>query len=163
MFSAGGVDTAAVPAGLQLATIGRRVGGLLLDQAIIVVPVVLGAVVAGVRPGDSISDDALLGINLALTAVSIGYHTVLIGLWGRTVGKLAAGTRVVRRVDGGRVGWASAAIRALVPVAFSAVPQLGVVLGIVVYAFALFGPLRQGLHDRAAGTLVVLNAPVPAR
>ena len=30
-------------------------------------------------------------------------------------------------------------------------------LGVFVYSLALWNPLRQGLHDQAAGTLVVRN------
>jgi uncharacterized RDD family membrane protein YckC len=88
----------------------------------------------------------------------------MVAMLGRTVGKLATGTRVVRQTDGGSVGWWAALQRAMVPVVFSAVPQAGPVLGIMVYAMALLGPLRQGLHDRAAGTLVVLHGAriVPA-
>ena len=150
------VDAPTVPAGLTLAPLVRRVLGLLLDQLIIVVPVVIVAVGFGLRVGDEISDDALFWITFAATAVAFVYHTTMVGLLGRTVGKLATGTRVVRADGGEAVGWTAATMRALVPLVFGAVPQVGMVLGFVVYALASFSPLRQGLHDRAAGTLVVL-------
>lgn len=154
---------ATVPAGLVLASIGRRALGTILDQFLVFLPVAIVVVVQGYRLGDSVSDDMVLVLNIATAAVALCYDTVMIALLGRTVGKFATGTRVVRQVDGGEVGWFSAGQRALVPVVFSAVPDIGWALGAGVYAMAFLGPLRQGLHDRAAGTIVVLNgthAPV---
>lgn len=148
---------AAVPAGLALSSIRRRAVGAVIDQILVLLPVALGAVIYGYRPGDTVSDDALLVLNVSTSVVALIYESLMIGAIGRTVGKLATGTRVVRLADGGPVGWFSAVQRALVPVVFSAVPQAGWLLGAIVYAFAFLGPLRQGLHDRAAGTLVVLN------
>jgi uncharacterized RDD family membrane protein YckC len=46
-------------------------------------------------------------------------------------------------------------MRALVPLSLGAIPRIGVVLSMLVYSLALWNPLRQGLHDKAAGTLVV--------
>lgn len=158
-----GLD-AVVPAGFVLATIPRRALGALLDQLVVLVPVALGVVAWGYRPGDELGDDALLALNLATVAVAFVYETVLIARFGRTLGKVATGTRVVRAHDGTAVGWFAAAERAVVPLAFASVPEVGFALGAIVYSMALLGPLRQGLHDRAAGTLVVLNgSPAPAR
>jgi uncharacterized RDD family membrane protein YckC len=144
-----------VPEGLVLATIRRRAIGALLDQMLVVLPVALGALAWGFRPGDSVTDGTLFVLNISSAGVALVYATIMIGLFGRTVGKFATGTRVARRSDGGRVGWFAAAQRAVVPVAAGAVPQIGIVLVAMVYAAAYLGPLRQGIHDRAAGTLVV--------
>jgi uncharacterized RDD family membrane protein YckC len=151
-------QAATVPAGLVLAPIGRRALGAVIDQILVLLPVAAAAVIYGYRPGDTVTDNGLLVLNLATASVALIYESLMIGLLGRTVGKFATGTRVVNQTDGGRVGWFSAVQRALVPVVFSAVPTAGWLLGAIVYAFAFLGPLRQGLHDRAAGTLVVLNA-----
>jgi uncharacterized RDD family membrane protein YckC len=96
--------------------------------------------------------------NIGLTSVAFVYYVTMIALLGRTVGKLALGTRVVRLVDGGRPGWPEAVMRALVPLSLGAIPRVGVYLGVLVYSIALWNPLRQGLHDKAAGTLVVRNS-----
>ena len=151
-------ETAVVPAGLVLATIGRRAVGAIIDQAMVLVPVAIGAAVWGYRPGDEVTDTTLLVLNAASAGVAVLYETTLVALFGRTVGKVITRTRVVQRIDGGRVGWVPAAQRALVPAAAGSVPRVGLALGAAVYAVALLGPLRQGVHDRAAGTLVVLNA-----
>jgi uncharacterized RDD family membrane protein YckC len=49
-------------------------------------------------------------------------------------------------------------MRALVPLSLGAIPRVGVFLGVLVYSIAMWNPLRQGLHDKAAGTLVVRNS-----
>jgi uncharacterized RDD family membrane protein YckC len=154
---------ATVPAGLVLASIRRRLGGFAIDQVLSVIPVAIGVVAMGYRAGDELSDDALLVMNLSLAVSRVVYETLLVGFFGRTVGKIATRTRVVRQSDGGRVGWFAAGQRALVPVVFSGLPEVGVVYSALVYSVAFLGPLRQGLHDRAAGTLVVRDVPrVPA-
>ena len=159
MFSAGNeVAQPAVPAGLTLAPIIRRVGGLALDQVLIAFPVVLVVVALGFTPSDTVTSTSLLMFNIALTSVAFVYETLMIALTGRTVGKIALGTRVVRLVDGGRPGWYEAAMRALVPLSLGAIPRVGIVLSALVYSMAMWNPLRQGLHDKAAGTLVVRHA-----
>src|SRR4029077_411526 len=100
----------------------------------------------------------LLAFNIAVTAVALVYETVMIAVLGRTVGKIVLGTRVVRLVDGTRPDWYESGIRALVPLSLGAIPRIGVFLAVFVYSMALWNPLRQGLHDKAAGTLVVRNA-----
>ncbi len=148
-------DPTQVPANVTLASFPRRIGGLLIDEAVVLLPVVAVAVALGYRPGDRITDDALYAFSIGTSAVALAYETTMVGLLGRTIGKLATGTRVVHAGDGGRVGWGAAFMRSLVPVAFGAIPQVGAVLSLGVYALAFGNPRRQGLHDRAAGTLVV--------
>jgi uncharacterized RDD family membrane protein YckC len=156
MFPAGdNVAQPVVPAGLTLAPIGRRVGGLILDQVIVILPVVVVVLAVGFTPSDGVTSDSLLFFNVTVTSVAFVYETLMIALVGRTVGKIALGTRVVRLMDGGRPGWSEAAMRALVPLSLGAIPQVGVLLAVLVYSLALWNPLRQGLHDKAAGTLVV--------
>jgi uncharacterized RDD family membrane protein YckC len=148
------VGPPAVPAGLTLAPIIRRAGGLLLDQFIVALPVVLVVLSAGFTTSDTVTTRSLLLFDIALTSVALVYQTVMIATLGRTVGKIAFGTRVVR-TDGGPVGWSASSMRALVPLSLGAIPRIGVFLSVLVYSLALWNPLRQGLHDKAAGTLVV--------
>jgi uncharacterized RDD family membrane protein YckC len=159
MFPAGDeVAQPAVPAGLTLAPIGRRIGGLILDQIIVVLPVVVVVIALGFTPSDTVTSKSLLIVNIAVTSLAFVYETTMIALLGRTVGKITLGTRVVRLVDGGRPGWTEATMRALVPLSLGAIPRIGVLLVVLVYSLAMWNPLRQGLHDKAAGTLVVRNA-----
>ncbi len=156
MFPAGDeVAQPAVPAGLTLAPISRRVAGLIIDQLIVAFPVAIVALALGYTPTNTITSRSLLFFNIALTAVLFVYQTLMIGRLGRTVGKIALGTRVVRLTDGRRPDWSQSAMRSLVPLALEAIPRIGVFLWLMVYSVAMWNPLRQGLHDRAAGTLVV--------
>lgn len=157
MLPAGEHTARAVPAGLVLAPIGRRMAALLLDRLLVAMPVLVVLMASGFRPGDSLSSRSLLLLNLSVTVAALIYETVMVAMLGRTVGKIALGTRVVRLVDGGRPGWSEAAMRALVPLALGAIPTVGLLLTVMVYSLALWSPLRQGLHDKAAGTLVVRN------
>ncbi|MGZ4679482.1 MAG: RDD family protein, partial [Ilumatobacteraceae bacterium] len=103
MFPAGNeVAQTAVPAGLTLAPIGRRIAGLFLDQVIVALPAVIVIVAIGFTPSDTVTSRSLLLFNIALTSASFVYQTLMIGLVGRTVGKIALGTRVVRVIDGAR-------------------------------------------------------------
>jgi hypothetical protein len=47
-----------------------------------------------------------------------------------------------------------------VPVLAGAIPEIGVLLGARVYGVAFADPLRRGIHDRAAGSLVVRHGVV---
>jgi hypothetical protein len=68
----------------------------------------------------------------------------------------------VRSVAGGRLEWWQASIRALVPgVAWSAPGAVGSFLAVGVYLSASFDERRRGLHDRAAGSLVVQTPRPP--
>jgi uncharacterized RDD family membrane protein YckC len=159
MFPAGNeVAQPAIPAGLVLAPIIRRIGGLVIDQVLVALPVVIVVIALGYTPNDTVTSKSLLVFNIALTCVAFVYETLMIARVGRTVGKIALGTKVVRLVDGGRPDWSDAAMRALVPLSLGAIPRVGVFLGVFVYSLAMWNPLRQGLHDKAAGTLVVRNA-----
>jgi uncharacterized RDD family membrane protein YckC len=161
MFPAGDeVAQPAVPAGLTLAPIGRRMIGLILYQILVALPVVLVVIALGYTPSDSVTSRALLIFNVALIATAFVYETVMIAMLGRTVGKYATGIRVVRLIDGQRPTWSSSVMRSLVPLSLGAIPRIGVFLSVMCYAMALWNPLRQGLHDKAAGTLVVYNSTV---
>jgi uncharacterized RDD family membrane protein YckC len=142
-----------------LAPMSRRAVGALIDQVVVLIPITVVAVALGAT--HHLSKTTLVIANVALLAVAFVYETLMIATCGRTVGKFAMGTRVVSAVDGDRPGWSSAAQRSIVPLLCGTVPSVGLLLGVVVYGLALVHPRRQGLHDRAAGTLVV-SGPVGA-
>ena len=77
------------------------------------------------------------------------YHTLLIWQSGMTLGKYIAHIRVVRADDGGSVPFGSALVRALI----RTVGEMFVLY--LTFLPAFFSPLRQTLHDRLAGTVVV--------
>lgn len=144
-----------VPAGLHLASFGRRIVGLFLDQVITTVPVFAVFYLLGYAPKEAITHGRVLWFTVAITTVTVIYETVGIWRWGRTIGKLVAGTRVVSIVDGRGLDFTRSLQRSLVPTTLSAIPQIGPFLGVGVYVWAFLDPLRQGVHDKAAGSLVV--------
>ncbi|HEX2038796.1 MAG TPA: RDD family protein [Acidimicrobiales bacterium] len=95
------------------------------------------------------------------------YDIVGVALWGQTLGKLVVRTRVVLDATSEVPGWWPATVRWAVQAPFAVValvPSIDAV-GVVAIAGALYplvvyGPIlwdrqHQGLHDKAAGTVVV--------
>lgn len=148
-----------LPVAIRLAPIWRRMLAQVLDQLVVFVPVVIVAFVLGVRTADDLTARAF-ALNVAVVCTGFVYECTMIALWGRTIGKFALGTRAVRVDTAGGVLWSSSAIRALVPLAAGVIPGIGFALSIAVYATAMFDKRQQGWHDKAAGTIVVLNASV---
>jgi uncharacterized RDD family membrane protein YckC len=82
------------------------------------------------------------------------YRAVLVSRSGRTLGKWVLGLAVVDAADPRRNPSVAAAFRrALVPQGVGLLPIP--FTGMVPYLWILKDPRRQGLHDKAAGTLVV--------
>ena len=79
---------------------------------------------------------------------------------GQTVGKRVLHIKVVRITDGRPPDWTASIMRYLLPILPALVPLPGVwLLSPVVYLVAILNPLRQGWHDRAAGTVVIKTEP----
>ena len=106
----------------------------------------------------------------ALSALSYALCVVLLqvlptAIWGRTIGQLGAGVRVVRVDNGGRPGWLRATVRSVV---FQSVPLVGLIYFVtwgthVRIGFGRGVPARLA-WDHASGTAVVRagKAPIPA-
>lgn len=139
-----------------LGSIGMRAVAQLLDGLVIGIPLFVITFSMGLSlTNEDLTDSELLWITVLWVGVSLIYNTVAIAVWGTTVGKWIARLKVVDRADGSPVSLNYAAVRALVPTVVQLVPAIGPGLAIVVYLRAVFHPLRQGLHDAAAGTIVV--------
>ena len=142
-----------------LASIGKRALAQVLDGLVVGVPLFLLTMALGTSLADqNLTDRQLLWLTVLWVAVTLAYNTVAVAVWGKTVGKHVLGLKVVNRADGGPVSWTYASVRALVPTVVQLVPVIGPGLSIVVYLRAVFHPLRQGLHDAAAGTVVVMQS-----
>jgi len=100
---------------------------------------------------------AFLGFILGFGPVAFGYlyvSTALGGGWGKRI----CGLRIIKKDDGHRPGYGTAAIRVLVTIGFSVVgniPLAGWAVWLLDYLWMLWDPEKQTLHDKAAGTLVV--------
>lgn len=84
-----------------------------------------------------------------------------VGLWGRSIGKVATGLRVVRTEDGGKVGAGRALVRALLYSPGHTYPVNLLVPWSVTNVLWQFRDRerRRCLHDRAARTVVVQGTP----
>jgi uncharacterized RDD family membrane protein YckC len=101
---------------------------------------------------------------VGLAVLLLLYDSVLVGMWGRTLGKRLVGIKVVQvagPAGGGPV--LRAVLRAavyVIPIALRPVPVLGVLAGlfwVADVALILDRPRGQALHDRIAGTGVEVD------
>ena len=118
-----------IPASVVLSPISRRAVGQILDQLVVLLPVAVVAVSLGVRNADDLKSSGF-ALNVAAVSMAFVYETVMIAVWGRTLGKFAMRTRVVRIDNGGPVLWSSSSVRALLPLAAGVIPGVGFVLRI---------------------------------
>ena len=153
-----------VPGG-QLAGMGARLGGLLLDGLILGVPFAIIAAVAGAFKTKQTCDafgSCTQSFNFNATwwiveliglAVGVVYSSLLVGLQGQTIGHRAAGIRVVDVNTGGLIGPGRAAGRWVVLSVTGAICTLG-------YWSPFFDSTRrQGWHDKAVNSVVIPNRP----
>jgi uncharacterized RDD family membrane protein YckC len=117
------------PAQIRLAGFGRRFAALLIDWAICLV-------VASFYANPQV-------VPWPPVLVLVVLNTVLIGPFGMTPGMALAGIRCISMADGGAIGLGRALVRA-------------VLLALLVPA-VIMDAVRRGLHDRAAGSVVVLK------
>ena len=127
----------------------RRIAGAYIDSIVIGVP---------------FASAHRLGLpSWALVPLSAVYVVGMTGRWGRTVGKLATGTKVVSVLGRPRPTWRQSVAR------WIEVGWIGIAAGLVggdaallllllqavAYAPVLWDPLGRGLHDRLADTIVI--------
>ena len=153
--------------GVELAGPGGRLGARIIDIAIIVVVFIILIIVGvasaiGVADGDSTiteEDTAAVGTIVAFTllavAISVLYEVTLIATKGQTLGKMAVRIKVVRADNGLVPGWGKSIGRWIIPAALGFIPFVGWLLSLLVYVSLLWDKVRQGWHDKAAGTLVI--------
>lgn len=154
----------------SLASFGERAAAWICDLLVVLAPtVVVWAVVAAVVdiPVDAEPEQISEALPFWLPAVPVLlwvlYVIPAVAWRGQTLGQLVLGHRVARFTDGRTPSLDQAAIRALLPAALALAPML-VVRGnpfivfpgwSVCYLTAASAPMMRGLHDRAAGTVVV--------
>lgn len=142
----------------DIASPWRRLAGYAVDYIVLLL---LNAYV--VLPLVGMSTASRPGIVVAGGFVA-AYVVLPQWLWGRTVGKWCAGTALVHQAERTRVSLPQAVLRwalptgvtiaaLLVTTTFSEVVGYG--WRAVIYGALLFDPLRRGLHDRLARTVVV--------
>jgi uncharacterized RDD family membrane protein YckC len=135
----------------RLAPLGHRVFAGLIDLALIAaihaLVIALTLYVTGLDTSQ-VARLPLVPLGTFLLLLAGGYLAIFTQLGGQTVGKMAAGVKVVGR-DGGPVPFGHAVLRAIVQVVTVPLAGLG-------FLPALIGPERRALYDRVAHTEVVV-------
>jgi uncharacterized RDD family membrane protein YckC len=146
----------ALAEGVVLASIGQRAVGKVIDSFLLALVILPFAFRSFQKVIEDPQDRALpLWITAAAAVTALVYDWAFIAWRGQTVGGMVMRIRAVS-FDGEKVGFSAAGIRALVPTAVQLVPWgLGGIMSLAVYLWAVFDANRQGLMDKAAGTLVV--------
>ncbi|NYH53542.1 putative RDD family membrane protein YckC [Nocardiopsis arvandica] len=155
---------ASPPVGPEPATFGRRLAARTIDYVLALFAAaaffVAMAVVTVVLTGSDQTTDAEGTLWAVLFVFGWGlllffYDWLYLVTWGRTLGKMMVGIKVVSAADGGRLSQGQALGRS----AFFGLPQSLPGLGHVftmAESMAAFGDRRnRSLHDRVAGTVVI--------
>ena len=150
---------APVPTLAPLADSGRRTLARIIDMVLVLIVVWLLTWAFGVREYEVNGDKMEVGKSFAQSLVAavlfIGYDTLMTAKAGRTLGKKWLGMRVADLADGATPSAQTSLVRALVlwlPFAFCCACVWTVICG----GWSYFDkPYKQGLHDKAAKTVVV--------
>ena len=133
---------------------GRRLGAVAIDGGLLLA--IDGAILyftlrmTGLA-GTEISAIPTVPFGLFLALMKFGYFSGFTAVGGQTVGKMAVGIRVVAH-DMGAIEPVAAVRRTLASV-------IDVVTLGLAYLPALVGPDRRAVHDRMAGTRVIIRNP----
>lgn len=150
-------------------------GGRLLDLVVVswlslfVLVEILGRLLGGDPLGRGDAADQIRALSgtrtvLGVVLVVLACEVIPLALWGASLGKAMVGLRVVRFDTFEPVRPVDAVIRSLVLYGPLAVPLVGGVLSLAIVVPVFVWPTRRGLHDVAAGTVVVaLEAPWEGR
>ncbi|MCG7207013.1 RDD family protein [Streptomyces arenae] len=142
-----------------LADSGRRTLARIIDMVLVLIVVWLLTWAFGVREYEVNGDKVQVGKSLAQSIIAavlfVAYDTLLIAKSGQTLGKKWLGMRVANLNDGATPSTQTSLVRALVlwlPFAFCCACVWTVICG----GWSFFDkPYKQGLHDKAAKTVVV--------
>ncbi|GAB3687417.1 RDD family protein [Nocardiopsis oceani] len=153
---------------LRTAGFGPRLAARAIDYVLAVIAAtaffVVMVILQMILTGNDTSNDAEGALWGSLFLFGWGvllffYDWLYLITWGRTLGKMMVGIKVVSAVDGGRLTQGQAAGRS----AFFCLPQSLPCLGHLfagAESMAMLGDTKErALHDRVAGTLVISTRP----
>lgn len=143
----------------SLASIPVRALARIIDTFLLaVVALALLSAVGTIDVNDeTVNVDAPTWLPFLVLGISAAYEIGLIAARGQTLGKMALGIRVARRGVGTNPTPNESITRWLVPNIAGVIPvaEIAAVAVLVVYLSAAANPVRQGIHDRLARTVVV--------
>jgi uncharacterized RDD family membrane protein YckC len=128
----------------------RRVGALLIDNILLLVPTVVFFALVFV-PNDAVAGISAILALLFWIVVPFIYFTYCHGKWGQTIGKRALRIRVRRELSDAPISYGSAFGRYAIVFVFGIfwIPLL------LDYLFPLWDSQNQSLHDKVASSVVV--------
>jgi len=139
------VEAAPEATGMPMADWWRRLAALVIDIAIMWIPLGFLTRDMGRIPGFTVG-----------VAVGVTYFSLLNGgKRGQTLGKMVWDVRVRDAATGGPLGVPKAAVRYLAPTLVFLIPILGFVLWVADGLWPLWDRRRQAVHDKLAGSMVV--------
>jgi len=139
----------------EIASLGRRASGYVVDT---IVNGFVGSLVWFALCGfntERASDFSSWRRGVVLAVLVVVYETVVVARWGKTVGKVCFETRVVSEATEALPTVGQALRRAALPSVTGFLGLIGLVFSVAIVGAAAFDPLRRGLHDRLAGTIVL--------
>ena len=151
------VGDSSSPNANQLGGWWRRVGATFTDNIILLLPTTVVLIVVSAVAGSLVG--ALAGL-----ATQGAYQVLLLSSSrGQTLGNRIVATRVRDRVTGGPIStrqalwrWGFIAVYSLIALVNSPVSTaVATVLALIDVLYPLANPMKQTIHDRVAGTIVV--------
>jgi uncharacterized RDD family membrane protein YckC len=167
-----GYPPAGMPYGMPMGPIyagfGSRFVGFIIDIILLAIPigVLVSILVAGelstYTSGGTLSGGALFGIYLVAPLLIAGYFTLTVALMGGTIGQKVMSLRVADAASGQRATYMQAFLRSIIFWVQGVIPIRGVASAVglaclVGMLWVAWDPMKQGLHDKLAKTVVVKN------
>lgn len=149
---------------MQIASVGARIGGALMDVAVQLIAVIAGlgliflsGAISENGNGPDVIGFIAIGVAVLIFLTPAVINIVFICMYGQSIGKKLVGTRMVVEATGEVAGFVHGFL--LRQIVFSFCTSIPLIGGFVAIAdvFFLFSENAQTLHDRLAGT-VVINA-----
>jgi uncharacterized RDD family membrane protein YckC len=145
-------------ASIDLASRGKRLGGVLIDGLIlmvILVPVILATgVLQQAFAGRQVTIGQQVTYGLLGTVVFLLLNGYLLATRGKTIGKVAVGTRIVDLQGQLPPLGKLLVLRYFIPWMAGTIPIVGGLFSLIDALF-IFGRERRCIHDHLAGTRVV--------
>lgn len=148
----------------------RRVGALILDQLILMVPSLIIVLILISDTLDEIDSEGGFQFNAQLSAFDSGggiaasliiivmtvvYFGFQHGKWGQTIGKRATGIKVVDADSGQLIGMGRSFGRVAFSQVLGAIPLAGSVFTLLDVLWPLWDSKNQALHDKVVRSVVV--------
>jgi len=147
------MDLGSPPNALNLADVGTRFAGAIIDGLLYLPALLPGVVVAGFESSEELSPLAIASLLLGMLGLGV-VQCYLIATSGQSIAKRILGIRIVRQ-DGSPVNFVHGVVlRSWLMAFLTNIPLFGAFIGLV-DALMIFGHERRCLHDRIASTDVI--------